>query len=512
MNRILPIICLSAAIAGGGCSAEDKPAAGAGERKPVLAGSYYPADPGELKREVDALLAAAPEVSVPGRLLAVVAPHAGYVYSGPTAAAAFKAVRGRKIATVVLVGCAHRVGFPGVSVPDFSSYRTPLGAVPVDSVLAERIRAAAPEIVSIPGVHRSEPTLEAEIPFIQTVLPDARIVPVLIGDAPPAALAALGTVLGDILRDDPETIAVCSTDLSHYPGVEDAARVDRQTLEAVAALDPSRLDLVRERFEGGNVPNLVCVMCGFRGVKAVVAAALRAGADGAAVIAYANSADSPAGNPDSVVGYGAVAIYDSERDRADNQEEQPMNTATDANLSPKARAELLKTAREALTAVVNGRPLPDSPIDDPELQGHRGAFVTLNENGALRGCIGQFTADEPLYRVVRTMAREAALHDPRFVPVSPAEADRIDIEISVLSPMRRISDPLREVVPGKHGIYIRRGARGGTYLPQVATEHHMGLEEFLSSCCAHKAGLAPDAWKDPETEVYVYTAEVFGEE
>nr|HPJ72249.1 AmmeMemoRadiSam system protein A [bacterium] len=117
-----------------------------------------------------------------------------------------------------------------------------------------------------------------------------------------------------------------------------------------------------------------------------------------------------------------------------------------------------------------------------------------------------------LYRVVRTMAREAALHDPRFVPVSPAEADRIDIEISVLSPMRRISDPLREVVPGKHGIYIRRGARGGTYLPQVATEHHMGLEEFLSSCCAHKAGLAPDAWKDPETEVYVYTAEVFGEE
>jgi AmmeMemoRadiSam system protein A len=155
--------------------------------------------------------------------------------------------------------------------------------------------------------------------------------------------------------------------------------------------------------------------------------------------------------------------------------------------------------------------LSEEEVDDPELQGHQGAFVTLNIGGQLRGCIGQFTANRPLYQVVRGMALAAALRDTRFRQVQPSELDDISIEISVLSPMRRITDPMKEVELGKHGIYIKRGYQTGTFLPQVATEHHMSKEEFLSSCTAHKAGLPADAWKDPDTEVYVYTAEVFGE-
>ena len=184
---------------------------------------------------------------------------------------------------------------------------------------------------------------------------------------------------------------------------------------------------------------------------------------------------------------------------------------TREGLSPEARQRLLGIVREALAEVVNGRPLPAGAIDDPELQGHQGAFVTLKRGENLRGCIGQFTADQPLYRTVREMAQSSALRDPRFPPVRPMELDGLTVEISVLSPMRRVSDPMREVVPGKHGIYIKRGYRSGTYLPQVATDHNMSREEFLTSCAADKAGLPPDAWKDPATEVYVYTAEVFSE-
>ena len=190
-----------------------------------------------------------------------------------------------------------------------------------------------------------------------------------------------------------------------------------------------------------------------------------------------------------------------------------MNQASnlEEGMTPGARKKLLAVAREALTEAVNGRPLPTAPVEDPELQGHQGAFVTLKLGESLRGCIGQFTAEVPLYRTVREMALAASLRDPRFPPVGPEELDGLTVEISVLSPMRRVADPLREVELGKHGIYIKRGFRTGTYLPQVATEHRMTKEEFLSSCTAHKAGLPPGAWKDPETEVYVYTAEVFSE-
>ena len=139
--------------------------------------------------------------------------------------------------------------------------------------------------------------------------------------------------------------------------------------------------------------------------------------------------------------------------------------------------------------------------------------MTLMKDGDLRGCIGQFTADEPLYKVVVNRAWSAALEDPRFsnFRLKPADLPTVKIEVSVLSPMVRVKDPAKEVKLGVHGIYIKRGWSTGTFLPQVATDHKMTLEEFLSTCCSQKAGLSPDAWKDPATEVYVYTAQVFGE-
>ncbi len=180
-------------------------------------------------------------------------------------------------------------------------------------------------------------------------------------------------------------------------------------------------------------------------------------------------------------------------------------------MNDEKRQELLRIARDAVRAAVEGTPLPRPTSDDPELNAPCGCFVTLKSADRLRGCIGQFTSDQPLIALVAQMAKAAATSDPRFAAsrITPAEIDDLDIEISVLSPLEPTDDPL-SLELGTHGIYIRRGSFSGCFLPQVATETGWSKEQFLSYCCSHKAGLPPDAWKDPETQVYLFTAEVFG--
>lgn len=175
------------------------------------------------------------------------------------------------------------------------------------------------------------------------------------------------------------------------------------------------------------------------------------------------------------------------------------------------KKQLLKVARNSLEAVIARRPIPAAKSQDPQLNAHCGCFVTLKNKGRLRGCIGQFTADKPLIELVAEMAKASATSDPRFFadPLTAKELDRLDIEISVLSPLQRTDDPL-SLQLGVHGIYIRRGCVSGCFLPQVATETGWSKEEFLSYCCSHKAGLEPDAWECPDTEVYLFTAEIFG--
>ena len=172
---------------------------------------------------------------------------------------------------------------------------------------------------------------------------------------------------------------------------------------------------------------------------------------------------------------------------------------------------LLKTARDTVEAVINRKPSPESKSDDPQLNAHCGCFVTLKNHGRLRGCIGQFTSDKPLIELVGQMAKASATGDPRFFadPITADELEQLDIEISVLSPLRRTNEPL-DLRLGIDGIYIKKEGASGCFLPQVATEAGWSKEEFLSYCCAHKAGLSPNAWKDPETQVYLFTAEVFG--
>ncbi|MCJ7729957.1 MAG: AmmeMemoRadiSam system protein A [Sedimentisphaerales bacterium] len=175
------------------------------------------------------------------------------------------------------------------------------------------------------------------------------------------------------------------------------------------------------------------------------------------------------------------------------------------------RRALLKVAKDTVEAVITRKRLPEVEADDPDLDSHLGCFVTLKNHDQLRGCIGQFIADRPLVQMVVEMAKASATSDPRFFgdPITPDELPNLDIEISVLSPLKKTTDPL-SLRLGVDGIYIKRGHFSGCFLPQVATETGWTKEEFLSYCCSHKAGLPPNAWKDPKTEVLLFTAEVFG--
>jgi AmmeMemoRadiSam system protein A len=180
-------------------------------------------------------------------------------------------------------------------------------------------------------------------------------------------------------------------------------------------------------------------------------------------------------------------------------------------MDDKQKQILLRTAKQTVEAVVTGRKTAHAMSDDPALNAQCGCFVTLKSHNRLRGCIGQFVGERPLIELVAEMAKASATSDPRFFgdPITAGELEHIDVEISVLSPLKRTNDPL-SLRLGVDGIYIRRGHASGCFLPQVATETGWDTEEFLSYCCSHKAGLSPDAWKDPDTEVYLFTAEVFG--
>ncbi|MBN1508684.1 MAG: AmmeMemoRadiSam system protein A [Sedimentisphaerales bacterium] len=175
------------------------------------------------------------------------------------------------------------------------------------------------------------------------------------------------------------------------------------------------------------------------------------------------------------------------------------------------KKQLLEIARDTVRAAIHRWPVSKPHSHDPVLTAGCGCFVTLKNRDRLRGCIGQFISDRPLVELVSEMAKASATSDPRFVtnPITAGEVNKLHVEISVLSPLQRVEDPL-SLELGTHGIYIKRGYASGCFLPQVADETGWSKEEFLSQCCSHKAGLSPDAWKDPKTEVYLFTAEVFG--
>ena len=290
-----------------------------------------------------------------------------------------------------------------------------------------------------------------------------------------------------------------STDFSHYPKYNDAVTVNKATAEAIVSNSPDKLMETVQRYEQSGMPNLATSLCGISGVLTLLYMTSRSSDLSYHPIQYKNSGDVVGGDRDHVVGYYAIAIT-----------KQMKQDKVSFELNSKEKTALLAIVRRTIEHYIRTHSVPevDPATLSNTLKAPCGAFVTLNKRGTLRGCIGRFEATEPLYKIVQEMAVASATQDYRFKSVEEGELKELEIEISVLTPLRKISS-IDEFQLGRHGIYIRKGFRSGTFLPQVAQETGWTKEEFLGHCAQDKAGIGWDGWKD--AELYVYKALVFGE-
>jgi AmmeMemoRadiSam system protein B/AmmeMemoRadiSam system protein A len=475
-------------------------------RSPTFAGRFYPDSAPVLKLAIQKFM----EGAVPARVkdpVAIIVPHAGYIFSGQICADGYRQVSGRSYDTVVILGTNHtNPGFGKISVFSGDGYRTPLGIAGVDRKMASALAAADPDCVLEDLLHVREHSVEVQVPFVQVLFPGARIVPVIVGTQDVDACVRFGRALAKVVGRT-RTLIVASTDLSHYPDAKDAAAVDRETLAAVVTLDAAVLHEKTKALMDRHVPNLDTCACGEAPMMAAMTAAKALGATGGTVVSYLNSGDVPVGERTRVVGYAAVALAAGE-ERPSSKKEGSAKTPADVTLSPAEKKTLLAFARESIARYLATRTIPLARGFDPRLQIHRGVFVTLMKKGELRGCIGHVPADTPLVSLVGAMALKSAFADPRFYPLGDEELGQVEIEISMLTLPRTVSGPA-EFRVGRDGVILQKEGRAALFLPQVAPKEGWGRDETLDHLCL-KAGLERGCWKEG-ARLSTFEAVVFSE-
>jgi len=491
-------------------------------RPAQVAGSFYPGAPEPLREAVTKFLKqAGPAVpdGLQGRVpRALVVPHAGYVYSGATAACAYKLLEGTEPPDrVILLGPPHRTQLIGAcSVADFSAYETPLGSVPVDTeARAKLVRHEPFRAMDVP--HEREHCLEVQLPFLQVLWPDPPpIVPVLVGDLSPSQSRAAADALAGIISE--RTLVVVSTDFTHYGTgfrfapfrslsggklKERIRELDMGAVKYIEALDPSGFR--------DYVSRTGATICGRKPVEVMLR--LFAGCQGSrpVFLRWSNSGD-VTGAYDQCVSYVAMAVYAPEGPLKFQAGPANPQAQAPSALTADDRRTLLRLAQESLRRAVRDRGVPEPDLEGlPDRLHEAGAaFVTLTRNGRLRGCIGHVEANLPLCACVWQMAAFAALHDMRFRPVQPDELDDIHIEISVLTPLQIVGDA-DEIRVGRDGLVVSGRRARGLLLPQVAAERGWTVAEFLQQTC-RKAGLPPDAWEEDDVTVYRFQADVFNQD
>lgn len=457
-------------------------------KKPVFAGSFYPAERNQLEKRLDIYLKAASTQTkrTSSHIFGLISPHAGYDYSGQVAAYAYNQIKDRDYKTVIIIGPSHQVPFRGISIYPVGSWETPLGTVQVDIKTAKTLMDNCNAIKVYPAAFAREHSLEVQLPFLQKTLKSFKIVPLAVGFIEKDDYKRLSDALLRLLEQNPKDILfVASSDMSHYHSYNKASQMDRVTLKYIEHLDVDRLF---ENLQNGN-----CELCGAPGVITLMMMASKLNAH-VKTLNYANSGD-VTGDKNRVVGYGATAFMYA--DKNDNE------------LSLKEQKTLLTIARKTLEEFISNGNIPKLDIKEGQLLEKRGVFVTLKKHDELRGCIGYIMPIEPLYKAVIEMTISSSTKDPRFLPVSKKELKDISIEISALTPLIPVENP-NQIEVGKHGLYITRGGRSGLLLPQVATENKWNRDEFLSQTC-RKAGLPQNAWNEKGTKTYTFTAQIFSE-
>lgn len=475
------------------------------DRQPVAAGRFYSSDRETLRRDIQKLFADCrkPEGVIHPR--AIIAPHAGYVFSGRIAASAFSATpRDAGYSNIFLIGSSHVMAFEGASVYNTGDFVTPLGKISVNRSIADKLKKDFKVFDYPTSAHIQDHCLEVQIPLIQYYYTTApSIVPIIIGTSSSSTIKKIADALRQYFTE--ENLFVISSDFSHYPSYEDGKIVDNATAEALVSGDPSVFLSALRKNSLRNIGGLATSMCGW--TAGLTMLDLAEGHDNLEFrrIDYCNSGDSPYGSRDEVVGYHAIVLDE----KADKKEKRGIE-GEEFSITEAERAILFDIARRSIMSMLyeSKRYSPDELKMTASLKKPYGAFVTLKIDGVLRGCIGRFVTDKPLFRVVGESAISSAFEDPRFPVLTKSEYERTDIEITVLGPMKKIND-IKEIKLGRHGIYIKKDLRAGTMLPQVATEYGWTVEEFLGYTSRDKAGIGWDGWKN--AEIYIYEGLVLEE-
>jgi hypothetical protein len=503
-------------------------------RPATQANRFYTGDARELSEEVDSFLALHRNDTKYDNVAALIVPHAGYYFSGNVAASAYMAIDAKKqYKRIFLLGPSHHEWLDGASVnTEADWYATPLGKVKVDHETAVALTNTnrtndtdsfsttnltnytnSDSVFSYrPEAHDREHCLEVQLPFMQRLFAKHAqevppIVPIVISTNDYDKLKRMAEVLKPYFTD--ENLFVISSDFSHYPSYEDAYEVDARTGKAIQTGDVEEFIATINANARSGKRNLQTSACG---EFAIITLMLMLDNEYEVKhLMYQNSGDIDNHDHSRVVGYHSFAILrkDSnssglmQTDTVDSDSSGQTRMNTDFSLSAEDKKKLKDIALQSIKDSLDGKRIA---VANSTLQQRCGAFVSLHKHGHLRGCIGHFGEDYPLHEIVAEMARAAAFEDPRFMPVTRDELDDLDIEISVLTPMRRIQS-LDEFELHRHGIYIKKGYRSGTFLPQVADEVNWTKEEFVGHCSQDKAGLGWDGWRD--AELYVYEAIVF---
>jgi AmmeMemoRadiSam system protein B/AmmeMemoRadiSam system protein A len=449
-------------------------------RKPVVAGTWYPGISPLLKSTVENYLANAVKAEIDGTIKALIVPHAGYAYSGQVAAQAFAQLE-KNYNKVFIIGTNHAEGayVQGISVPQYTHYKTPLGEVKVSEITKELLENEL--FVNEPEAHTTH-IIEIELPFLQTKLTDFEVIPLVTGMLTQNQIKQAADILFNYA--DRDTLIVVSSDLSHYHPYDKAVQLDTSCINNIESLNLSEA--------------AKCEACGIYAISILLELAQRKGWQ-VEIIDYKNSGDI-SGDKSGVVGYSSIVFYGGKEQLLTKYEQETL-----LNL---ARQSIEIYLTEGKKPVVDGTQLTSA------LKNVQGCFTTLNKHHNLRGCIGDILPEQELYKCVVNNAINAAVNDPRFSQVTYDELNNIEIEVSVLTVPEKLEfssgeDLKNKLRPMVDGVVLRRGLFKSTYLPQV-WEQLPGKESFLSSLC-RKGMMASDCWQDPSTEVSTYQAFIFEE-
>jgi AmmeMemoRadiSam system protein B/AmmeMemoRadiSam system protein A len=465
-------------------------------RKSAVAGSFYPADKQELSDQLDVFFKKTKIAEVLGKPRILIVPHAGIIYSGQVAAWGFKQIEGKDYSRIILLGGSHQAWFNHAAIDNEGLWQTPLGQVKIDEDFANSIIDKKDNIIADKNPFANEHSLEMELIFLQKVLKNFTIVPVLVSNPSEQLIASLAEKINRLVDD--QTLLVISSDLSHYPPYESANQADEEIINSILSGNQETFDKTVKMVESKNYPGLETAACGREAIKVALKTAELLKIKNFKKIQYENSG-SISGDKSRVVGYVSIIASGDKLPTSSNL------------LDEEAQKEALEIARQTLDDFLNNKIIPNISPRSQNLLQPLGAFVTLRNKKQLRGCIGEFEPTDRLYKVVQKMVLAAATKDMRFMPIEKSELKDIKIEISVMTPKRKIND-WQQIQLGKHGVVVQKGLNAGTFLPQVASETSWSKKEFLSHLCSEKAGLPSNCYQDPNVNLYIFEAQVFEEE